>query len=499
MSGRTVTIVGGGLAGITAALQCAHDGANVTLLEARGRLGGAAYSFTRDGLYADNGQHVFLRCCTAYRALLEELGATDRVTLQPRLEIAVLAPGGRRGWLRRSSLPAPLHLAGALARYPFLNIRQRLSVARAMQSLRRIDPDAQSAEDRSFGDWLFEHRQDARSVDAVWGLIARPTLNLEPASASLAQAAQVFQLGLLKGAAAGDIGHAHVPLSEIHDVAARRALARARVRVQLRRGASAVVAIPSGGFCIEVKGAPSLQSDCVILAVPADRAPRLLPAQAGVDGQSFTRLGRSPIVNLHVVYDRPVLDVPFAAGVDTPVQWVFDRSQSAGLTDGQYLAVSLSAADDELAATVEDLRARYLPALAELLPGARDATVRTFFVTRDHAATFRAGPGARALRPGPRTDLPGLALAGAWTDTGWPATMEGAVRSGQAASRVLLSAMSQAPATGAPSPVGASAPGSSAGQGPSLNATAAVGCFNTSPVLEAASPCPAAASLRLGQ
>jgi squalene-associated FAD-dependent desaturase len=444
VSARRVTIVGGGLAGIAAALECARGGADVTLLEARGRLGGAVYSFTRDGLNVDNGQHVFLRCCTAYRALLEQLDATDCVTLQPRLEMAVLAPGGRRGWLRRSSLPAPLHLAGALARYPFLNVGQRLSVARAMQSLRRIDPDDPSADDRSFGDWLHEHGQDARTIDAIWGLIARPTLNLDPAAASLAQAAQVFQLGLLQDSAAGDIGHASVPLSEIHDLAARRALAKAGVKVQLRGGATMIVPTP-GGFCVEINSAPSLHSDSVILAVPADRAGRLLPPQAGVDGQISGRLGRSPIVNLHVVYDRPVLDLPFAAGIETPVQWMFDRTRSAGLTDGQYLAISLSAADDVSAATVADLRATYLPALAELLPSARDAVVRTFFVTRDHAATFRAGPGARAWRPAARTNLPGLVLAGAWTDTGWPATMEGAVRSGRAAAREVLGAVPQAP------------------------------------------------------
>jgi uncharacterized protein with NAD-binding domain and iron-sulfur cluster len=124
--------------------------------------------------------------------------------------------------------------------------------------------------------------------------------------------------------------------------------------------------------------------------------------------------------------------------VHTPVQWVFDRTESAGLATGQYLVVSLSAAEDELSATAADLRERYLPALADLLPAARDATVEIFFVTREHSATFRAAPGARALRPPARTKLPGLVLAGAWTDTGWPATMEGAVRSGHAAAREAL-------------------------------------------------------------
>jgi squalene-associated FAD-dependent desaturase len=449
MSARRVAIVGGGLAGITAALDCARAGAAVTLLESRGRLGGAAYSFTRDGIHADNGQHVFLRCCTAYLELLAELDAVDAVTMQPRLAIAVLGPGGRRGWLRRSGLPAPLHLAGALLRYPFLSARERMSVAWTMRRLAKVAAADLATDERSFGDWLRDHGQSPDALETVWSLIARPTLNLELDSASLAQAAQVFQLGLLQDATAGDIGHARVPLSAIHDVAARRTLAQAGVNVRLRRGATMIVPTPAGGYCIEINGAPTIEADAVILAVQPERAARLLPPGAGVDRRTAARLGTSPIVNRHVVYDRPVLDVPFAAGVHTPVQWVFDRTESSGLTDGQYLVVSLSAADEELTATADELRAKYVPALADLLPAARETSPTAFFVTREHAATFRASPGARAWRPAPRTELPGLMLAGSWTDTGWPATMEGAVRSGHAAAQEVLNAVPSSPAVAA--------------------------------------------------
>jgi hydroxysqualene dehydroxylase len=438
-----VTVIGGGLAGITAALDCAKAGAKVTLLESRGRLGGAAYSFTRDGIHADNGQHVFLRCCTAYRELLDELGANDLVTMQDQLDIVVLSPGGRRARLFRTGLPAPLHLARALITFSFLTIPERLAMARAMQRLGKVDPDEPGNDDQSFGTWLREHKQRTPALEEAWSLISRPTLNLNLDDASLAQAAQVFQLGLLQDASAGDIGYARVPLSEIHDAAARRALMAKGVEVQLRRGASRIV--PSErGFQIEFSGAPTLQTDAVILAVPPDRAARLLPREAGIDVRRLAQLGSSPIVNLHVVYSQLVLDVPFAAGLDTPVQYVFDRTQSAGLTTGQYLAVSLSAADHELATTVEELRERYLPALADLLPAAREAEVTTFFVTREHAATFRAAPGARALRPGAQTQVPGLVLAGTWTDTGWPATMEGAVRSGHAAAHEVLNKSTKA-------------------------------------------------------
>jgi squalene-associated FAD-dependent desaturase len=434
---KRVAVIGGGLAGITAALDCARDGAAVTLLESRGRLGGAAYSFTRNGIHADNGQHVFLRCCTAYRELLERIDATNLVTLQPRLEIPVLAPGGKTVWLRRSGLPAPLHLAGALMRYSFLSPVERASLVLAVQALRTVDPDDPAADARSFGDWLKQHRQSDRAIEALWELIARPTLNLGASEASLAQAAYVFQEGLLSDAASGDVGYARVPLGDIHDLAAQRALERAGVDVRLRRAAAAIVP-GQHGFQVEINGVPSLDADAVILAVPHDRAAQLLPAGSGVDRSRLSRLGTSPIVNLHLIYDRPVLKLPFVAAVRSPVQWVFDRTDTAGIDHGQYLAVSLSAADEELDMTVDDLRMRFLGAIAELLPAAREAELETFFVTREHAATFRAAPGARSLRPGPHTEIPGLVLAGTWTDTGWPATMEGAVRSGHTAARAAM-------------------------------------------------------------
>jgi squalene-associated FAD-dependent desaturase len=434
---RPVVIIGGGLSGISAALACAGGGASVTLVESRGRLGGAAYSFERDGLQVDNGQHVFLRCCTAYQELLRDLGALDLVTLQPQLSIPVLAPGGRRARLARARLPAPLHLAGALLRYPYLSLGERLSVARAMRALQGVDRDDPAVDQHSFGDWLRAHRQSARAITVLWDLVARPTLNLSAEEASLAQAAQVFQVGLLGDPAAADVGYARVPLGQIHDVAARGALAGAGVEVLMRCGAAAISGT-AGSFTVELSEGRALEAEAVVLAVGAERASRLLPGGSGVDPDKLAALGRSPIVNLHLVLDRQVMDVPFAAAVDSRLQWVFDRTEGAGLTRGQYLAISLSAADDELQMTVEDLRARYIPALRELFPAAREAAVEAFFVTREHSATFRATPGGRARRPGPRTALPGLALAGSWTDTGWPATMEGAVRSGRAAAREVL-------------------------------------------------------------
>jgi squalene-associated FAD-dependent desaturase len=433
-----VVVVGGGLAGIAAALSCAEGGARVTLVEVRPRLGGAACSFVREGLWLDNGQHVFLRCCTAYRDLLERLGVSGRTVLQRRLDVPLLAPGGRRGRLRRVGLPSPAHLAPALATYPFLSLGERLSAMRAARALGRLDPEDPALDERALGDWLDEHGQGERAQAVLWDLIARPTLNLPARDASLALGAFVFRTGLLERAEAGDIGWAATPLAQLHDEPARRALAGAGVDVRTGWRAERVEA--AAGAVAAVDGPERLEADAVVLALPHDRAARVAP-EGAVDAAALAELGASPIVNLHVAYDRPVLDVPFAAGVDTPVQYLFDRTDSSGLEHGQLVSVSLSAADEEMRRSPEELRARYLPALAELLPNAREAEVTAFHVVREHAATFRAAPGSARLRPGPRTGIVGLALAGAWTATGWPATMEGAVRSGHAAAAEALGAI----------------------------------------------------------
>jgi squalene-associated FAD-dependent desaturase len=408
-------VVGGGLAGIAAALELADGGAEVTLLEARARLGGATFSIEHDGVSMDNGQHVFLRCCTAYLAFLDRLGVADQVHLQRRLELAVLDPDGRAAWLYRSSLPAPLHLSGSLARYGFLSRRERLAAVRAALALRELELADPSLDDRSFGDWLVEHGQSPRAIETFWDLIVLPTVNVRSHGASLALAAKVFQTGLLEQNAAADIGWAAVPLGRLHGEAAERALAAAGVEVRLRALVGSLA---------------ELGTETVVLAVPHREAGELLgrPELSG--------LGSAPIVNLHVVYDRKVTDLEFAAGVDTPVQFVFDRTGSSGLERGQYLAVSLSAADGYDRLRVDELRALFLPELARLFPATAKANVRDFFVTREPNATFRQGPGTASLRrvAGP----PGVHVAGAWTDTGWPATMEGAVRSGIAAARAAL-------------------------------------------------------------
>ncbi|MDQ0380841.1 hydroxysqualene dehydroxylase HpnE [Amycolatopsis thermophila] len=434
---RRVAVVGGGLAGITAALRCADAGHEVTLLESRGLLGGLTHSFTRDGLHVDNGQHVFLRCCTAYLGLLERLGVTDRVHLQPRLEIPVHAPGSRRPvWLRRNPLPAPLHLADSVLRYGPLGLGDRMRFAGAALALKSVDPAAPSSDRRTFGEWLAAHGQSHAAITRLWDLVGIATLNARAEHASLGLAATVFQIGLLTDAAAADIGWATVPLRRLHGEPALARLTEAGVRVRLN---TKVTGLSRDGGAWRVGADEPVEADQVVLAVPPPAAAKLLPEGAVRLPPDFAeRLGSSPIVNVHVVFDRRVTSQPFFAAIDSPVQWVFDRTASSGLDRGQYLAISISAAEAEIEEPVRVLRERMLPALGEVLPAARGAEVLDFFVTRERHATFRPAPGSAGLRPPARTRAPGLVLAGAWTATGWPATMEGAVRSGEAAAQAVL-------------------------------------------------------------
>jgi predicted NAD/FAD-dependent oxidoreductase len=511
-----IVVVGGGLAGITAAIALSEVGADVTLAEARPRLGGATTSFSRGGLMVDNGQHVFLRCCVAYRGLLARLGMTGAVSLQDRFDVTVLAPGGRAR-LRRTALPGPLHMGQALMGYGFLSRAQRLRVARAALAMAALNPAKPELDRQRLGDWLAAHGQDERTRRLLWDLFTVSALNTGGDDANLSLAATVVKTALLGARDAADIGVPSVPLGVLHGQAAGALLARLGAQVRLNAKVAAIEVLPGGPgprFRVRLAGrrggdgppvggtapdgnpldgaAPDgnpldgatpddaawhgaeldgaalddvgevIDADGVVLAVPPAVAARLAPAGTvspgtvspgtawepaaaggghGPPGQpgpeQWRELATSPIVNVHVIYDRRVTRLPFAAAVDSPVQWVFDRTGSSGLRSGQYLAVSLSAADGYVDVPASALRERFLPAMADLFPAARDARVTDFFVTRERRATLRQVPGCERLRPGAATALPGLVLAGAWTDTGWPDTMEGAVRSGLNAARVL--------------------------------------------------------------
>jgi uncharacterized protein with NAD-binding domain and iron-sulfur cluster len=484
MTGRGAVVVGGGLAGITAAIDLRDAGIAVTLLESRPRLGGAATSYARAGMMIDNGQHVFLRCCDRYQGLLARLGVSDSVAIQDRFDVTVLSPGARAR-LRRDALPSPLHLARALISYPLLSLAERVRVGRAVLAFRSADPASAELDGERLGSWLAERGQDERARRRLWDLFIVSALNIHGDEASAGLAATVIKTALLGARDAADIGMAKVPLGRLHADAAAGLLGRMGAEVRLGARAATIERLADGGFRVDLSrmaeaggteasgteaggteaggteasgtgagdteaggtgiGGQSIDADAVVLAVPSDQAARLA-APAGVSHAAvWPRLGYSPILNVHVIYDRRVTDLPFAAAVDSPVQWVFDKTSQAGVPSGQYLAVSISAADDVIDVPTAELRQLFLPALEQLFPAAAGAGVTDFFVTRERRATFRQAPGSGALRPGAATSVPGLALAGAWTSTGWPDTMEGAVRSGHEAAQQLIRELAALP------------------------------------------------------
>jgi monoamine oxidase len=300
--------------------------------------------------------------------------------------------------------------------------------------LRRIDPDHPVVDDVAFGAWLAAHRQSPRAVRRLWDVFSVGALNLASGSAPLGLAARVLGTGLLERGNGGDIGRARVPLSRLHGEAARALLDRLGARVLTNTTVRAIEPGPAG-FVVATRD-HLVPADAVVLAVPHRVAALLAPPGAVADPGRWAGLGVSPIVNVHLRYARAVTDLPLAAAVDCPTQWVFDRTTAN--VDGQYLVVSLPAADDRIHRPAAELVREQVSSLAQLFPAAVRTPVLDAFVTREPYATFRPVPGTRALRPGAVTGLRGFALAGAWTDTGWPDMMEGAVRSGHRAADLVV-------------------------------------------------------------
>ncbi|MGW1679936.1 hydroxysqualene dehydroxylase HpnE [Saccharopolyspora sp. NPDC002376] len=439
MSRGRVVVVGGGLAGVTAALDLAEAGFAVELLETRARLGGATYSFLRGDLVVDTGQHVFLRCYTEYIDLLRRLGVQDSIRMQHRFEVPVLSANGRASRLRRWNLPAPGHLLPALLGYRQLTAAQRARLARTSLALRMLDPADPALDEISLGEWLRQHGESSRAMTALWGLLGVAALNADPDDASMLLAAKVFRTGVLDRRDSADIAVPQVPLSQLHGDAAHRALRAAGVGVRTRYRVRAIRRVGKGFHVFAKAGSNTREvpADAVVVAVPHQAAAGLL-ADLPVPGvEEWSKLSAAPIVNVHLHYDWKVTGLRMAAVLDSPVQWVFDRSAISGVTRGQYLAISLSAAQDYIDLRTEDLRALFVPAMQQLFPRAREARLLDFFVTREPNATFRQAPGTAAIRPDAHTPVPGLVLAGAWTATGWPDTTEGAVRSGARAAEVV--------------------------------------------------------------
>jgi squalene-associated FAD-dependent desaturase len=430
-------VVGGGVAGIAAAVAATRRGWRTLLFE-RGRvLGGMARSFPdeRFGGEMDCGQHVLMACCTEYRALLHGLGTEHLAPLQPRLDVVVVDEAGRRARLRESRLPSPLHLLPSLATFPWLGTADRAAVAIAATRLRALR-DLDAIDGVSFTHWLgaAAHGQRRR---ALWDLLCVATCNLPAAELSAAVGAFVVREGFLRGGAAA-VGVPEAGLSRLVAPVAEL-LARHGGGVRLGEAVDAVDIADGRAAGVLTTRGELVQARRVVVAGPPSLLARVAPAVAAHPSlAAFQRLGSSPILNLHLRFDRPVLESTYLAIWDSPLQWLFSRSRLHGEPGpGETVVCSLSAAAELAELRGKQILDRLLPHLHRAQPASRTARLLGFRVTRERQATAALRPGTAALRPGPRTPVAGLALAGAWTATGWPITMESATRSGNAAVSLL--------------------------------------------------------------
>ena len=445
-----VVVVGAGLAGLVAALDLQEAGFTTTLVEKRPFPGGKAYSFADPGSghTLDNGQHVFLRCCSAYRALLQRLDLGAATRLQDHLRVPVLDPDtGVVSSIEAgpAGVAAPWHLTKALARFAHLSWGEKARLGRAVLPMRRMgEAGRRRLGAVSFGDWLRDHGQTDRVIERFWDLIVLPTCNDRSDAVSAQQAIMVFQVGLLNDAHGADMGMVVGGLSRVADAALLR-FTEAGGTALLRRRALTVLHDGVRAAGVAMAGGDRITADAVVLALPPAQALALLP-EAWRRRDEFAALDgfeTAPIVNVHLHFDRRVLDEAFIAVLDPWVQYVFAHeppvrpdAPTAPPAD-QWVTVSLSGAFDAATLPQAEVAQRVLEGLRRAFPEARGAQVRQRRVVKEIEATFRPRPGIEAKRPGPRTSVPNLVLAGAWTATEWPATMESAVRSGHAAAALV--------------------------------------------------------------
>lgn len=452
-SPKHIVVIGGGLAGCTAALEAARHNAQkyatqpvrVTLLESKSRLGGRVGSYFDEetGQWIDYCQHVGMKCCTALRELIDELGCSD--AWQEVSELHFYGPGSESRTLRALPLlPAPAHLASWLWGWPGLTWRDRLGIALGMHRLNRLRLDATSAErlDRTSAlEWLKSQRQSDRALDRFWNTVLVSALGEELAHVNLAAVAKVFQDGFLRRRDAFHLLVPQRPLKEIFGTEMHAALERTGVDVRLSQSvqrlewnegdsdsARCTAVITSGGERIE--------ADRVILSVPWFAAAELLRDAPGGWSELATgwrSLSSSPISGVHTWWDRDWLPTPHAALVGRLCQWIFPAIGDAADHTQTYYQIVISASrslpkdpDEQRRVIVEDL--------SDVFPQVKAAELMRLKAVTDPRAVFSVRPGTFSLRP-KTCPVPGnVQLAGDWTQTGWPATMEGAIRSGRACS-----------------------------------------------------------------
>jgi squalene-associated FAD-dependent desaturase len=412
-----IAVVGAGLAGLSAALELRERGYDVEVYERSRLLGGRATSFEVGGREIDNGQHVYLHCCDHFISFVERVGMGHALREQPRFDALVLARDGTSSRLRAAPLPAPFHLLASFAGYAHLDIGGRLRVARALASaalMPRTDPQL------TFAQWLDRNGQDEATRRAFWDPFFIPALNASFDRVSAADALFVISTAFLRDAAAARFGFSTVPLAHVAAAAARQI-----GDVHL---STAVLAmnVDSRGVELQLPDERRVRFDGVVLAVSPRTTAKLLGTPEQFDVRALDTYDPYPIVDVHLWHDRGALGFDFAAVLDSPLQWIFEKDEG-------YVCCSISAAGDVLTVPTAELERLAWQELCAFVPALRDGKVVHAAATRNPEATYLPRPGAPRTQQ--RTSSPRVAIAGSWTQTGWPDTMEAAVRSGAAAAK----------------------------------------------------------------
>ena len=424
MAVERVAVVGGGLAGFAAGLALKAAGAHVELFERSRILGGRATSFEIDGVEVDNGQHVFLACCTEFINFAQAVGMGDQLHLQERFDATILSRIGNAGRLRTAALPAPLHLIGSFASYSHLGLAGKLRIARALAAalLGKSDPS------KTFEAWLARNGQGAQERAAFWDPFFIPALNAGFDRVGASDAMFVLKTAFLRDAGAARFGFSRVPLAHLTQAAAKQLDAVHTSTPVLLITANDPSVTPSGVTLNLSKG--DTYFDAVVLAVAPRQAERILgdPARYGVT--NLDNYDPYPIIDVHLWHDGGSIGRDFVAALESPLQWIFEKGPG-------YLCCSFSAADEYLRQPTAELESLAWREVQTFLPALKDADLVRSAVTRNPEATWL--PRIGAARTQQRTNHPAIAIAGSWTQTGWPDTMESAVRSGNLAAAALLS------------------------------------------------------------
>ena len=420
-----VIVIGGGLAGLATAAALGGEGYSIKILEARPFLGGRATSYeVGTGTAAeviDNCQHILLRCCVNLLDFYQRLGVEHDIAFSR--EFTFIEPGGRSSILRAGMLPAPAHFAGSFLRLTFLSFSEKLALGRGILALQR-QQHREDLDNITMQAWLQAHGQPPRVIERFWRQVLVSAINEELDQMAASHGFQVFRLGFLATKTAYEMGVPAVPLGNLYGSAAWSKLGHVEI---LERTSVSRIVIENGRVLCVKTDEGELTADFYVSAVPFEKIGPLVP-ELGVDVSAFSH---SPITGIHLWFDRPITHLPHATLLDRTIQWMFNKHQ------GRYIQLVVSASRSLSGMPRADVIALALRELAEFFPLAKKAKLEKAHVVKEIRATFSAAPGLEAYRPLNKTKFPNLFLAGDWTRSGWPATMEGAVRSGYLAAEAV--------------------------------------------------------------